>query len=147
MRELKLTLLGEPIAKQSVRQGKSGTGSTTFYQPDKYKVFEMQYLIQIKRQIPKDFVMFTKWVRLEKCIFVHETTKQQLKSKKTLEFLQGGGLIRKTTRPDLKDNLYKFPLDVLTGWVYKDDGLICEGGSDGKYYGLVPRIELHFMGE
>ena len=147
MRELKLVLLGEPIAKQSVRQGKSKSGGTVFFQPEKFKVFEMQYLVQLKRQIPKDWKMYTQWVRLEKCTFVHGATKQQLKSKKTAEFLNGGGLIRKTTRPDMLDNLCKFPFDVLTGLVYVDDGLICESGEMSKYYGLIPRVELHFIGE
>lgn len=147
MRELKLILLGEPVAKQSVRQGKDRSGKTVFFQPSKFDVFEMQYLVQIKRQIPKDFKIFTEWVRIERCIFVHEATKAMQRNKKTMLALQNGELFRKTTLPDLKDNLYKFPLDVLKGWVYKDDGLICEGGSDGKYYGLNPRIEIDFIGE
>ena len=147
MREIKLILLGEPVAKQSVRQGKSKAGNTVFFQPAKFDVLEMQYMVQLKRQIPKDWIMFTKWVRIERCIFIHEATQAMLNNKKKLAALQNGELFRKTTRPDLKDNLYKFPLDVLSGLVYKDDGLICEGGQDGKYYGLVPRIEIHLIGE
>jgi len=146
-RELKLILLGEPIAKQSVRQGKDKSGKTVFYQPEKYEEMEMKYRVQVLKQRPKDFKIFTEWVRIEKAIFVHAPLKKHLQSKLLSEFLQGGGLIRKTTKPDLKDNLYKFPLDVLTGLVYKDDSLICEGGEDGKYFGLNPKIEFYFIGE
>lgn len=147
MRELKLILLGEPVAKQSVRQGKDIGGKTTFYQPQKFEVLTMQYAVQLTKQVPRDFKMFEKWVRLERCIFVHAPTKQHLKNKTSLALLQGGGLIRKTTRPDMLDNLCKFPFDVLTGYVYTDDSLICESGFMGKYYGLNPRIEIDFIGE
>jgi len=147
MRELKLILLGEPIAKQSVRQGKTKSGSTVFFQPAKYDVLKMQYCVQMTKQVPRTFKMYSEWVRLQRCIFVHAPTKQQLKNKTTLAFLQGGGLIRKTTRPDMLDNLCKFPFDVLTGYVYLDDSLICESGEMGKYYGLNPRIEIDLIGE
>jgi len=147
MRELKLILLGEPVPKQSVRQGKDRAGKTTFYQPQKFEVFEMQYRVQILKQLPKDFKMFEKWVRLDRCIFVHEPTKAMFKNKGVFEFLKLGTLFRKTTRPDMLDNLCKFPFDVLTGFVYTDDSLICESGFMGKYYGLNPRIEIDLIGE
>jgi Holliday junction resolvase RusA-like endonuclease len=147
MRELKLILLGEPVPKQSVRQGKNRNGQSTFYQPQKFEVLTMQYCVQLTKQVPRDFKMFSEWVRLERCVFVHEPTKVMLKNKTTLAFLQGGGLVRKTTRPDMLDNLCKFPFDVLTGYVYTDDSLICESGFMGKYYGLNPRIEIDLIGE
>jgi Holliday junction resolvase RusA-like endonuclease len=147
MRELKLILQGEPIAKQSVRQGKSKSGSTVFFQPPKFEVLKMQYCVQLSKQVPRDFKMYEKWVRVDRCIFVHAPTKAMLKNKGQLEFLKLGTLFRKTTRPDMLDNLCKFPFDVLTGYVYLDDSLICESGEMGKYYGLNPRIEIDLIGE
>jgi Holliday junction resolvase RusA-like endonuclease len=147
MRELKLILLGEPVPKQSVRQGKNRNGQSTFYQPQKFEVLTMQYCVQLTKQVPRDFKMFEKWVRVDRCIFVHAPTKAMLKNKAQSEFLKLGTLFRKTTRPDMLDNLCKFPFDVLTGYVYTDDSLICESGFMGKYYGLNPRIEIDLIGE
>ena len=60
MKSLKLIIEGQPISKQSVKQGRSWKGKKVFYQPAKYKLIELKYKYQIKAQLPPGFQMFTK---------------------------------------------------------------------------------------
>ena len=146
MHSIKLVLKGEPMAKQSVRQGKNRQGATVFYQPEKYKFLEQMYRIQIKKQLPKDFVMFSEFVRVESCIIIQSPTKAMLKHKAQSKWLSIGGLIPKPSRPDVIDNLNKLPFDAMSKLVYSDDGIIYDVNSLSKFYGLNPRIEIELIG-
>ena len=139
------------MAKQSVRQGKTWSGKKSFYQPEKYALREMLYRGQIRKQLPKDFVMFTKWVKVVNCVFVHEPTATMLKNKGKRLILESGGFIPKTTKPDLIDNLNKLPFDSMSKkkglkGVFKDDSLVCEILQMSKVWGLNPRIEIELIG-
>ena len=66
MRQITLALKGQPMAKQSVRKGKNRkTGKDIYYQPESKKKRIESYTLQIKSQLPKDFVMFTEIVHVE----------------------------------------------------------------------------------
>jgi Holliday junction resolvase RusA-like endonuclease len=142
MRRIKLTLTGEPMSKQSVRKGKKG-----FYQPTKYKEREKDYILQIKKQLPRDFKMFTKRVHCIKFKVVHKPRKIDLSSKKKELFFNEGGLKEKTTKPDLMDNLKKLAYDSMSELVFKDDALVSIEKDVSKWYGLNPRIEIILEGE
>jgi Holliday junction resolvase RusA-like endonuclease len=62
--------------------------------------------------------------------------------KSLLHQIEGGGIVPKTTRPDLTDNLQKGLIDSMHGIVFLDDSQICEMNNVKKYYGLRPRIEI-----
>lgn len=62
-------------------------------------------------------------------------------SKKKIEYLESGGAIHKTTKPDLTDNLMKGFIDALAGIVFEQDQQICVVHSR-KVYALEDGIEL-----
>ena len=142
MRRIELVLHGEPMAKQSVRKGRRG-----FYQPSKYKDKERDYIRQIKEQLPIDFKIFTKRVHCLKFKIIHKARKVDYSSIGKLAYLMDGGLIEKTTRPDLMDNLKKLAYDSMSELVFKDDGLVSVEKDCSKWYGLNPRIEIILEGE
>ena len=59
-------------------------------------------------------------------------------TKRDEEFIRQGGIIYKTTLPDLTDNLVKGLFDALEKVIYENDGQICSVSST-KIYGVVPR--------
>lgn len=146
IRSISLVLLGEPMAKQSVKQGKNRSGEKIFYQPEKFAAQTTKYKVQIKKQLPKDFKPFSDFVRVESIVFIHPATKAQLKHKKMGAWLRRGGLIPKATQPDLIDNLNKLPFDAMTGQIYTDDSIVYDVCNLSKYYGLNPRIEITLIG-
>ena len=148
MRRLDLVLEGEPLAKQSVRSGKNGR----HYQPQKYKDLEWLIRYQVAQQLPKDFEPFMHWVCIDSIVHVHPPTKAQLNHKAKSRWLEIGGLIPKSTRPDVMDNLNKLPFDCLgdkkdgSPFVYKDDALIQQCNHLSKWHGLNPRTEITLIG-
>ena len=158
MRRIELVLLGEPMSKQSARfkikrnkRGKivyvKGSPVIVSYQLPKYAVKEKDYRKQIKGQLPKGFEMFTKRVHCLKFKIVHPHRKVDESSKAKRVFLESGGLIEKTTNPDLMDNLKKLPYDSMSELIFKDDGLVSVETNCSKWYGLNPRIEIILEGE
>jgi Holliday junction resolvase RusA-like endonuclease len=148
METITIVLKGEPMPKQSVRQGKAfGTGKKIFYQPKKFKDRQADYIRQIKSQLPKGFKMFTKIVYIEMLEVMYSPNSSHLKSKKKLDFLMNGGIIEKTTNPDIMDNLNKLPFDCLSGLVFKDDGLICRANNISKVYGHTGQITIIIQGK
>ncbi|NRA18934.1 MAG: RusA family crossover junction endodeoxyribonuclease [Oceanospirillaceae bacterium] len=148
MRSITITLDINPVAKQSVRSGNNGR----YYQPKKYKDLEWLIRYQVAQQLPKDFEPFMNWACVDSVCYIHPPTKAQLKHKGKSRWLGIGGLIPKTTRPDVMDNLNKLPLDCLSdkkdgsAFVYKDDALIQQCNHISKWHGLNPRIELTLIG-
>lgn len=142
MRRIKITLVGDPMSKQSVRKGKKG-----FYQPSKYKDKARDYIRQIKKQLPKDFEVFTKRVHCIKFKVIHKPRLIDVSSKAKRAFISDGGLLEKTTKPDLMDNLKKLAYDSMSNLVFEDDALISVEKDCSKWYGLNPRIEIILEGE
>lgn len=59
--------------------------------------------------------------------------------KKDHEYIAQGGIIYKTTQPDLTDNMVKGVIDGLHDVLFTNDGQICKFKSQ-KIYGLEPKI-------
>ena len=112
----------------------------------------MNYRGQIRKQMPKDFVMFTEWVQVMEYTVVHEAVaKNLLNHKRKRAWLEIGGLIMKPTIPDLLDNLSKLPFDCMSQkrglkGVYRDDCLVYMAKEVSKWWGLNPRIEIKLIG-
>lgn len=138
-RTIELVLLGTPMPKQSVRLGKYGA-----YQPAKLVERKEDYIRQIKAQLPKDFIPFTKQVHLIKFHCVYPPKKSF--SKVIMDKIKNGEIIYKTTRADI-DNIQKLVYDSMSGLVFKDDGLICTGNDFAKYYGLGGAIIIILKGK
>ena len=148
-RSIEIRLFGDPMPKQSVKirafKDKQGNARATTYQPKKYKDRENDYIKQIKAQLPKDFDMFTQEVVVEQMTFIFPPLKSF--SKKKMKFIEEGGIVPKTTKPDLPDNLKKLPLDAMSGLVFKDDSLIWKECLTEKIYGLGGCIIIRLRGK
>lgn len=143
-RSLKLTLFGEPMAKQSVRQGKNKAGKTIFYQKQ-VKVDKVKdYQKQIREQLPKDFVRFETCVFIRKLHFMFSPLKSFHHTKGKMDDIRAGKKFYKNSRPDM-DNLQKLVLDSMSELVFSDDGIIVGFEDMKKYYGVggCVIIELH----
>lgn len=146
MRTLRLTLFGEPMPKQSVRQGRTPSGKIIFFQPTKMKARVKEYQKQIKEQLPKDWVPFSEEVHVTKLHFVFAPLKGFSKVKGKMDAIREGKRFYKTTKPDLMDNLKKLPFDAMSGIVYEDDGLVCTETDVAKYYGIGGCIIIEMKG-
>ena len=136
---MKLTILGEPKAIQSVRVRNAGSFIQK-YQPKENLTYKNWIRLEVKQQLEQDFVPWSKGIIVKELNFIFPIPKSF--SKKKTQAIKDGEIIYKTTKPDLMDNLSKGLFDALEGLLYKNDSQICECQSSSKFYGEIPRIEL-----
>ena len=104
------------------------------YQPKENLVFKefftKEALIQRNR--------LEKYKILEGAVGIEITYIHQFRSdhtKKQKAFVGNGGILWKTTNPDMTDNLQKGWIDALKGILWNDDGQICHMEDVRKIYG------------
>lgn len=115
------------------------------YQPSLITSTAAKYVDQIRAQLFRPWEMFTQEVEVVSCTFVFTALKSFTKKRMTV--ITEGGLVKKTTKPDI-DNLWKMIGDVLeTAGVYKNDSLIWKKNNITKIYGLKPKIILTLKGK
>lgn len=136
---MKLIIIGEPKGKQSAKFHRIGNFVKS-YQPQDVIKNENNIRAQIVTQLPKDFVLWTKGVRVKSLLYVFTPLKTLKKSFRKV--IDNGGYLYKTTKPDLTDNLNKSLFDAMQGVVYENDSLICDTCNVRKVYGRMPRIEI-----
>lgn len=138
---IKLVFQGVPQAVQSARFAKIGSFMRS-YQPKETVAWKNYVKLQAQQQLPKGFKMMEGPVRMVSALFVFPPLKSwpKRKHKKLLD----GGVLLKTSTPDVCDNLCKGVIDAIKGLVFVDDALICDVEHTRKIYGLVPRTELVF---
>lgn len=154
MRSVTLTLIGEPMPKQSVRSFATGaftlskTGKKIYtvqhYQPTEMITRTKDYISQIKQQLPKDFIRFESRVHVKMMHFIFTPLKSF--SKKIIGSISNGEIVYKETKPDLPDNLKKLVNDSMSELVFKDDSIIVSEDNVKKYYGIVPCIKIELEG-
>lgn len=142
--EVEICLRGTPMPKQSVRQGKSKTGQTVFYQPVEMKKRVEDYQKQIRTVIPGPYPIFKKQVHITQMHFIYPPLKGF--NKATMERIKEGEIVYKNTKPDVCDNLKKLVLDSLSGLVYSDDSIIVSEDDVKKYYGTGGWIIIKLKG-
>jgi Holliday junction resolvase RusA-like endonuclease len=128
---LRFEILGNPCAKQSARFTKSGIK----YQPKEVIQNADNIRSQIVIQLPKDFQIIDGPVKVA-TVYIFPPLKSF--TKKMKQFIANGGLIIKSTKPDL-DNLEKAINDAMQGVVLVNDALISRVVK-GRYYGMTPKI-------
>lgn len=79
--------------------------------------------------------------------FMFEPLVSHKKVKYKMKLFREGGIIEKTTKPDLSDNLKKLLLDSMGGLVYSDDSIICRENNVSKVYGIEGQITIIINGE
>ena len=126
---IKLTIPGEPCAKQRPRLGKGYT-----YTPQKtvnYEtlVRELYILQNFRQQLEGELVMTVR---------AYFTVPKSASKKKAADMV--AGRIRPTKRPDW-DNVGKIISDALNGLAYHDDSQIVSATVE-KWYSLEPRVEV-----
>jgi len=133
---MKITILGEPMAIQSMRITNKGHR----YQPKKNLNYKAQIRSQLLQQLPKSFVPLRGPVIIKDLIYVFPPLKNFPKYK--INMLKNGNTIYKKTKPDLLDNLSKGFFDACEGILFLNDSQIVECKGMKKVYGLKPRIEF-----
>jgi Holliday junction resolvase RusA-like endonuclease len=156
LRHLSITLMGEPMPKQSVRGYADGSykisksGKKIYnifhYQPKEMEDRTKDYIRQIKQQLPEGFIMFENRVHITKMHFLFSPLKGFQKQKGTMERIHNWEIVWKETKPDLPDNLKKLVNDSMSGVVYKDDGIIVSEDNIKKYYGRGGCIIIEMEG-
>ena len=142
MEIVELTIMGDPMPKQSVKQGKDRYGNKVFYSDSKVKNREKDILKQLDDVIGGDHKLWQGKPVFVNLTYVFEFPKgmsNRLKEKASL-----GETIYKITSPDVGDNLNKLILDVLEKVVYKNDSEIVSVKST-KVYGRTPRTEISLI--
>ncbi|MCO5250748.1 MAG: RusA family crossover junction endodeoxyribonuclease [Candidatus Kapabacteria bacterium] len=128
---LRFEILGNPCPKQSVRFTKSGI---------KYQTKEViqnadNIRSQIVTQLPPSFKIIDSPVKVA-TVYIFPPLKSF--TKKMKKYIENGGLIIKSTKPDL-DNLEKAINDAMQGVVIVNDALISRVVK-GRYYGMTPKV-------
>ncbi len=150
-RKITLTLFGEPMPKQSVRSFASGAKTKhgnyviNHYQPAKMKERTLDYISQIRKQLPKDFKLFENEVHITKFHCIYSPLKSFHKVKGKMDAIRNGEIFYKNTQPDLIDNLKKLIFDSMAKIVFTNDGIIVTENNTAKYYGVggCIIIEMH----
>ena len=128
---MELKISGTPIPKQSTRWGRDKKGKPRAYTDPKIKAAQKRIYWEIKSQLPRGFKLLDGPLGA-KVTFVFPYPKSKKKT------------FWKITKPDLTDNLWKMPFDVMEGLVYVNDSRVClkEGK---KIYGDIPAtyIEIY----
>ena len=130
-------IIGIPLPKQSARFRKVGNFMQS-YQTADVKRNEDNIRLQIIRQLPKGFEPFTGGIIITRLHYIFPMLKGLKKSE--LKKIESGGVVYKTTKPDLIDNLAKGLFDAMEGIVFVNDSQICAMYNVKKYYGKVPKI-------
>ena len=136
---LSLSIIGEPKPKQSARFYHTGNFIKS-YQKQSVKNEESNVKMQVLNQLPADFLMTTRPIRVTRLHYVFAPIKSL--KKRDMAAIESGELIYKATKPDLTDNLNKGVFDALQGIVYANDSQIISMDDVKKYYGLRPRVEI-----
>lgn len=138
--ELNLKLPVEPLAVQSARFCRQGKFIRS-YQPEKVTSYKENLKKLALSQLPECFELYKDAIGVA-TVFVFPCPKSF--SRKKMEFIREGGIIYKTTRPDLSDNLHKALNDAMTGILWKDDSLIAVSSSM-KIYGIEPAVLMRIF--
>jgi len=119
---------------------------TFTYQEDaRYKKRKTDLSFLIKSQMNEQKVkMFQEIVIIEKYYVIFTPIKSLKKTELTA--INNGYFIFKKTKPDLPDNLKKFPNDVMSGIAYKDDSIIISESNVAKVYGKEPGYLITLKG-
>jgi Holliday junction resolvase RusA-like endonuclease len=136
---LKLQIMGIPFSKQSFRFA-TIAGHVHKYQPKKVVDAEANVQSQVIQQLPEGFKPWTGKVFVNKMWFHFPALKSMTKKQKS--FIESGGMIYKSTKPDLTDNLAKGLFDAMAGIVYVNDAQVCQMGNIRKVFSAIPQIYI-----
>lgn len=145
MRKITLVFEGTPRAVQSARFARIG-GFIKSYQPKEVVDWKNYIRLSSQTQLPEGWKPYGKVCHITSAVFAFPPLKSW-SAKKLAQMESGPGLIEKTSKPDLTDNLMKGVIDALKGVVFEDDSLISKVDGVIKCYWRKPHIEIEFEGE
>jgi len=137
--KLFLSIIGEPKPKQSARFYHTGA-IVKSYQTTDVKANESNIKMQVISQLPADFQVTARPIKVTRLHYVFAPIKSLKKS--DLKAMSEGELIYKPTKPDLTDNLNKGVFDALQGIIYANDSQVISMDDVKKIYGHRPRIDI-----
>lgn len=154
---------GDPVAKQSVRSkimpkgknlGVRGKNGELYYKLSDLRVSHYQpaYLEHVKKILKEQIYLLTNnkiskpfenEVHVLQLCFYFSPLKSF--SNRKIEEIKAGLIVRKTTKPDMMDNLSKILFDSLSGIVFKDDGCISYAQEVEKLYSTTPGVFVKLL--
>ena len=137
--KLLLSIIGEPKPKQSARFYHAGAFVKS-YQTADVKANESNIKMQVISQLPADFLVTARPIKVTKLHYVFSPPKKT--TKRDMKAIEAGELVYKATKPDLTDNLNKGVFDALQGIIYTNDSQIISMDDVKKIYGHRPRIDI-----
>lgn len=139
MKLFELTIMGDPMPKQSVKQGKSRSGKKVFYKDSKITEREAEILSQLRAKLGESHIPWYCKPIIVSLTYVYPYPKTF--PKRLIRLIESGETVYKITAPDVGDNLNKLILDVLQGFLYENDSEIIISSSK-KVYGEIGRTEI-----
>lgn len=131
---IKFTIPGEATAQGRPRAGKTKTGKTRMYDPQKSKDYKSYVRLVASQYMPKN--------QLEGQISMHLKIYRQIPKSMTKKLRKASieEIHRPITKPDCS-NIAKGIEDALNGLIYKDDSQIVDLHVS-KFYSENPRVEV-----
>jgi Holliday junction resolvase RusA-like endonuclease len=136
--KFKITILGEPISKQSFRFTLDGRK----YQPKDIIEAKKNIKIQTLAQLPENYKVVSKHDKIGFCVtYTYYFMPPNRIPSKHKKLMMSGVNYYRAKKPDT-DNLQKNYNDALNGIIWEDDSLIVKVGGVEKFYSYNPRVEL-----
>lgn len=133
-----ISILGIPKPKQSFRYTRKGIR----YQTKEVKQNERSMREQIISQLPAGFKPWSGPIVVNSLLFTFPPKKGE--TKRNMALVEAG-MLWKTTKPDLTDNLQKALWDAMEGIVFLNDSQVCCMRNVEKRYGMKPGIEIELF--
>ena len=136
MKELSLSIPGNPIAKKRPRFARRGKSVTT-YNAQVSEENNMRRVVMA--QLPKMWTPIKNPIKIT-IIFYMKRPKAHYGSGKYANILKNNAPLIHSSKPDI-DNLQKMIYDCFNQLVWSDDSLVCESCTR-KEYSESPRAEI-----
>ncbi|ANU17300.1 hypothetical protein BBI11_09825 [Planococcus maritimus] len=133
MNRIVCEIVGELVAQGRPRAGKSFTGKTVLYDPEKSRVFKQYVKLIASQHKPQELIQGP--IHLELTFYQPTPKKYQTRPKQELI---AAGLLLPTTKPYV-DNLEKSVNDGLSKILWQDDSQVVSMMVK-KLYSMTPRV-------
>lgn len=133
MRNILFEIPGEPVAQGRPSLGKSWTGKTVLYDPDKSRDFKQYVRLVGSQYAPKELITCA----IDLAIDIYGATPKKYQTKPKQALIEKGEL-RPTTKPNV-DNYVKGVKDGLNKVIWQDDSQVVNL-TVRKFYSMQPRV-------
>lgn len=135
MNQIAFEIVGQPVAQGRPRAGKSYSGKTVLYDPDKSRDFKQYVKFVASQHKPQELI--TGPIHL--AVDVYRSTPKKYHTSPKQALIEEGKLLP-TSKPDI-ENYVKGVMDGMTGIIWQDDSQVVSLVAR-KFYSMTPRVEV-----